>query len=279
MFSFKNELTYSKTERVGNIDEIEHPLIRNAMKFTNTDKIRLFYDADLPAGSGLASSSSFAVGLLNAFKKRNGEVLSNQQMSDQSIYLERVMCAESGGIQDQIAVAFGGLNKIEFSKEGYTVNPVECSPERKTQLNNKLMLFYTGITRRSFEIQDDTRKSITDSKKSESMSRMKEIAYSAIDVLEDDSRDLMEFGKLLDETWRIKHSLSSKISNNQIDEYYEIALNAGAVGGKLLGAGGGFLLFYVDEKNQESVINALSELHHVDFSFEDTGGTIIYEEK
>ena len=127
-----------------------------------------------------------------------------------------IMCAESGGIQDQIAVAFGGLNKIEFSKEGYTVNPVECSPERKTQLNNKLMLFYTGITRRSFEIQDDTRKSITDSKKSESMSRMKEIAYSAIDVLEDDSRDLMEFGKLLDETWRIKHSLSSKISNNQI---------------------------------------------------------------
>ncbi|WP_159639319.1 kinase [Erysipelothrix anatis] len=280
LFSFKNELTYSKTERVENIDEIEHPLIRNAMKFTNTDKIRLFYDADLPAGSGLASSSSFAVGLLNAFKKRNGEVLSNREMSDQSIHLERVMCAESGGIQDQIAVAFGGLNKIEFSKDGYTVNPIECSAERKAQLNNKLMLFYTGITRRSFEIQDDTRKSITDSRKSESMSRMKEIAYSAINVLEDESRNLVEFGELLDETWRIKHSLSSKISNNQIDKYYDMAMKAGAVGGKLLGAGGGgFLLFYVDEKEQESVINALSELHHVKFSFEDTGGTIIYEEK
>lgn len=152
-FSYATELSYAKTERVNSLEEIEHPAIRNAMKMLDMHHIRLTYEADLPARSGLGTSSSFAVGMLNAFYALKGQYASKEKLAKEAIYLERVLCAEAGGWQDQIAAAFGGFNRIDFSADGYEVRPVLLSPERKRRLNGRLMMFFTGFTRFSAEIQ------------------------------------------------------------------------------------------------------------------------------
>lgn len=152
-FSYATELSYAKTERVNSLEEIEHPAIRNAMKMLDMHHIRLTYEADLPARSGLGTSSSFAVGMLNAFYALKGQYASKEKLAKEAIYLERVLCAEAGGWQDQVAAAFGGFNRIDFSADGYEVRPVLLSPERKRRLNGRLMMFFTGFTRFSAEIQ------------------------------------------------------------------------------------------------------------------------------
>ena len=152
-FQYSTELSYSKTERVNSLDEIQHPAIREAMRMLNMQEIRLMYEADLPARSGLGTSSSFAVGMLHAFHALKGKYVDKKTLADQAIYLERVLCNEAGGWQDQIAASYGGLNRIDFSAEGYRVSPVLISPERKKKLNENLMLFFTGFTRFSSEIQ------------------------------------------------------------------------------------------------------------------------------
>ena len=161
-FQYRSEICYSEIERVALADEIQHPLIREAMKLMEIEEIRLTYEADLPARSGLGTSSAFAVGMLNAFHHFRGEDAGKRQLADEAIHLERVICGEAGGMQDQIAVAFGGMNKILFDKNGYTVCPVAISLERKELLRERLMLFFTGFSRYSFKIQEKTRDRISD---------------------------------------------------------------------------------------------------------------------
>jgi D-glycero-alpha-D-manno-heptose-7-phosphate kinase len=185
------------------------------------------------------------------------------------------MCNEAGGLQDQIAASFGGLNRIDFDKDGYHVKPIEITKERKDKLNDNLLLFFTGFSRFSADIQSDTKKNIKSN--TETLLRMKEMVDEAEAILTDETQSLDGFGRLMDETWRLKRSTGSKISTSQIDQIYERAMKAGALGGKLLGAGGGgFMLFYVPEEKQEAVKNELKELLLVPFRFEDEGTSVIY---
>ena len=243
-FEYSTHLTYSKTEYVTSVDEIQHPAIRNAMKWLDMHEIRLTYESDLPARSGLGTSSSFAVGLLSAFYSLKGKYADKRRLADDAIYLERVLCREAGGIQDQIAASFGGLNRINFSRDGYSVHPIIISTERKQALNDHLMLFFTGFSRFSADIQENTKTVLKD--KTKQLLEMKSLVDEAEKILTDKNIHLDDFGKLLDYTWHLKKGISSAISTNSIDEQYSKAIRAGAIGGKLLGAGGGgFLLFYV----------------------------------
>lgn len=274
-FEYKTHLTYSKEEKVNSVDEIQHPAIRNAMKWLGMEKIRMTYEADLPARSGLGTSSSFAVGMLEAFYALKGKYADKKKLSDDAIYLERTLCAEAGGIQDQIAAAFGGFNRIDFSKDGYTVNPVVMSRERKKELNDNLMLFFTGFSRFSSDIQKGTEKSMKE--KAKELLEIYSLVDEAQKILSDNNADIDEFGKLLDYSWNLKRGISEGISTDSIDEQYKKAMDAGALGGKLLGAGGGgFLLFYVPKEKQKSVKNALKGQMQVPFSFENEGTRIIY---
>ena len=275
-FDYSNEIVYARTERVKSVDEIQHPSVRNAMKMLDMHELRLNYEADLPARSGLGTSSSFAVGMLNAFHSLKGKYADKRKLADEAIYLERVLCNERGGWQDQIAASFGGLNRINFSENGYEVIPIIISPERKKRLNNNLMMFFTGFTRFSSEIQKTN--SITNS--AEKVARLQEMCRlvdEAEAVLQDSHSDLDEFGRLLDYTWQLKRQTGGNVSTSSIDRLYEAGKNAGALGGKLLGAGGGgFLVFYVPPEKQEAVKEAMKNLLYIPFEFENSGTRVIY---
>ena len=274
-FDYSTELSYSKTERVTSIDAIEHPAIRNAMKMLDMHEIRLTYEADLPARSGLGTSSSFAVGMLNAFYALKGKYASKKQLADEAIYLERVLCNEAGGWQDQIAASFGGFNRIDFNADGYTVHPVIVSPERKQQLNNNLMMFFTGFTRFSSEIQKANK--LDDESKTKQLKQMLTLVDEAESILTDQSKDLDDFGRLLDVTWKLKRQTGKSVSTSNIDNLYDKGISAGALGGKLLGAGGGgFLVFYVTPDKQAAVKEAMKDLLYIPFKFEDSGTQVIY---
>lgn len=273
-FDYATELVYSKIERVTDVEEIRHPAVREAMKYLDMHELRISYEADLPARSGLGTSSSFAVGLLNSFYALKGRYADKKKLADDAIYLERALCKEAGGVQDQIAAAYGGFNRIRFSDSGYCVDPIIVSQERKRLLNDNLLLFFTGISRFSSDIQVDTQKSLKD--KTTRLLEMLSLVDQAEQILTSDC-DLKEFGRMLHYTWTLKRGISSGISTTSIDVLYGTARNAGAVGGKLLGAGGGgFFLFYVEKEKQKAVIEALSDLLYVPFSFEDKGTRIIH---
>lgn len=273
-FDYSTELSYSKTERVTVIDDIKHPAIREAMKYLDMHELRLTYEADLPARSGLGTSSSFAVGMLNAFYALKGKYADKKRLADDAIHLERVLCGEAGGVQDQISASFGGLNRINFDAEGYTVNPIIISPERKEQLNRNLMLFFTGFSRFSADIQSSTMNAMED--KQQQLLEMLQLVEEAEKVLTTKS-DLNEFGRLLDHTWKLKRGISSQISTDSIDALYNTAIKTGAIGGKLLGAGGGgFLLFYIEEDKRETLKKALNNLLYVPFEFENAGTRVIH---
>lgn len=274
-FDYSTDLTYSKSERVNSVDEIEHPAIRNAMKMLDMHELRLTYDADLPARSGLGTSSSFAVGMLNAFYALKGKYVDKKRLADEAIYLERTLCNESGGWQDQIAAAFGGLNRINFIGNEYEVLPVIISAERKQQLNRNLMLFFTGFTRFSSAVQKANALDKRD--RFAQLKEMHQLVDVAEAVLTDRHSDLDEFGRLLDHTWRLKRQVGAAVSTESIDGLYERGIKAGAIGGKLLGAGGGgFLLFYVPQEYQEAVKAELSELLYIPFEFENRGTQVIH---
>ena len=273
-FDYSDQVTYSKVERVSKVDEIQHPAVRNAMKYMDMHELRIDYVADLPARTGLGTSSSFAVGLLNAFYCIQGKYADKKKLAEDAIHIERVMCAEAGGIQDQIAVAYGGFNRIDFDGDGFRVNPIIISDERKKELNSNLMLFFTGFSRFSADIAVNQNKTIKN--KLAELRYMKAIVDEAYSVLISKT-DLSEFGKLLDETWKIKRGLTDQISNDTIDGLYQKAIEAGATGGKLLGAGGGgFLLFYVDKDKQDSVREALTDCVYAPFEFESAGARVLY---
>lgn len=274
-FDYSNEFSYSKTERVNSVDEIQHPAIRNAMKMLDMHEIRLTYEADLPARSGLGTSSSFAVGMLNAFYALKGKYADKKKLADEAIYLERVLCNEAGGWQDQIAAAYGGFNRINFNADGYEVLPIIISPERKKQLNNNLMMFFTGFTRFSSEVQKANAAGKQD--KTAQLKEMLSLVDEAEKVLTDKTVDINEFGRLLDHTWKLKRQTGAAVSTDGIDGLYAKGMAAGALGGKLLGAGGGgFLVFYVEPEYQVSVKAAMSDLLYVPFEFENGGTRVIH---
>lgn len=274
-FDYSTELSYSKTERITDINEIKHPAIRNAMKMLDMHELRLTYEADLPARSGLGTSSSFAVGMLNAFYALKGKYADKKKLADEAIYLERILCDEAGGWQDQIAASFGGFNRINFNYEGYEVFPVIISPERKKKLNNNLMMFFTGFTRFSSDVQKAN--AISAKEKKVQLKEMYSLVNEAEAVLTKKGKDLDDFGRLLDYTWQLKKQTGSFITTDSIDEFYQKGIKAGALGGKLLGAGGGgFLVFYVQPEYQEAVKAAMHELLYIPFQFEDSGTRIIH---
>ncbi len=274
-FNYSTHLTYSKTEYVNSYDEIQHPAIRNAMKMLDMHELRLTYDSDLPARSGLGTSSSFAVGMLNAFHALKGRYADKRKLADEAIFLERVLCDESGGWQDQIAASFGGLNRINFDEHGYSVHPIIISPDRKKQLNSNLMMFFTGFTRISSDIQKSNK--LSSHKKIAQLKELLSLVNEAEQVLTDKNSELDDFGKLLDFTWKLKRQIGSAVSTDGIDALYERGIKAGALGGKLLGAGGGgFLLFYVQQDKQNSVKEAMKDLLHIPFEFENAGTQVIH---
>jgi D-glycero-alpha-D-manno-heptose-7-phosphate kinase len=272
---YLSELVYSKFERVNSIDEIVHPLIRECMRLHDIHEIRLTYEGDLPARTGLGTSSTFAVGMLNAFCALKGKMMSKHQLAQEAIHVERDILQEHGGWQDQVAAAYGGLNRIDFLEGQFKVTPIIIHPDRKKELDDNLMLFYTGVQRFSSEIQADTFAKPVD--KTKQLLEMLALVDEAQNILTDKNASLNEFGRLLDYTWKLKRGTGNKVSNNSIDDLYDRGIKAGALGGKLLGAGGGgFLLFYVEKDKQENVLKALDDLMHVPFQFESEGSTVIH---
>lgn len=274
-FDYSTEVAYSKIERVTALEDIQHPAVRNAMKMLDMHEIRLTYEADLPARSGLGTSSSFAVGMLNAFHALKGKYVDKKRLADEAIYLERELCQEEGGWQDQIAASFGGFNRINFSKDGYDVLPVIISKERKVQLNKSLMMFFTGFTRFSSDVQK-----VNSGMSQEKIHRLQEMQLlvdKAEAILTEKHSDLDDFGRLLDYTWQLKRKTGNAVTNHNIDSIYSAGLKAGALGGKLLGAGGGgFLLFYVPIDKQPNVREAMKDLLYIPFQFENGGTRVIY---
>ena len=274
-FDYRNQVSYSRIERVNRREDIQHPAVREAMKFLDMDELIISYDADLPARTGLGTSSSFMVGMLQAFHVMKGRYISKQRLADEAIHVERDLCREDGGWQDQIAVAFGGLNRIDFSGNGYAVRPLIMDNERKRRLNQNLLLFYTGISRNSSDIQAETQRHM--GKNLACLRDMLDLVDEAERILADKTAELDDFGRLLDTTWQLKRQLSEKVSSANIDELYRKAIKAGALGGKLLGAGGGgFLLVYVPPESKSAVRKSLKELLEVPFQFENHGTEIIY---
>ncbi len=275
-FDYSTELSYSKTERITNVNDIQHPAIREAMKMLDMHEIRLTYEADLPARSGLGTSSSFAVGMLNAFYALKGKYADKKKLADEAIYLERVLCNEAGGWQDQIAASYGGFNRINFGPDGYEVLPIIISPERKRKLNENLMMFFTGFTRFSSEIQKANAFS-SPSDRNTMLKKMYMLVDEAEQILVNQERDLDDFGRLLDTTWNLKKHMGKSISTTSIDRLYEKGIKAGALGGKLLGAGGGgFLVFYVQQEKQKFVKEAMKDLMYIPFEFENGGTRVIH---
>lgn len=270
-----SELVHSRFERVNNLEDIEHPLIRECMRMHDIHEIRLTYEGDLPARTGLGTSSTFAVGMINAFCALKGKMMSHRKLAKEAILVERDILKEHGGWQDQIAAAYGGLNRIDFHDNDFSVHPIIIPPERKCELDENLLLFYTGVQRFSSEIQADTFAKPVD--KTKQLLDMLTLVDEAENILTDKNVCLCEFGKLLDTTWKLKRGTGSKVSNSSIDDLYDMAIKAGALGGKLLGAGGGgFLLFYCEKEKQPTLIKALDKLMIVPFNFENDGAQVLY---
>lgn len=276
-FKHKHRIVYSKMEQTQTISDIQHPSVRETLNFLKIDSgIEIHHDGDLPARTGLGSSSAFTVGLLNALYALKGKMVTKRQLALEAIQIEQDRIKENVGSQDQTTAAFGGFNKIEFGgDQEIRVQPITLNSKKCQLLQDNLMLFFTGLSRTASEIAGEQIKK-TPGKKNE-LTRMREMVEEAIDILNGGDSDITNFGKLLHESWMIKRSLTEKISNHQIDEIYEEALNAGALGGKLLGAGGGgFIMFFVEPEFQPEVKDRLKNLLYVPFKFENLGSQIIY---
>jgi len=268
-------VSYSKTENVHKVEDIEHPLVREALKLTGITKgIEITSMADMPAQAGLGSSSAFTVGLLNALYAYKGEFKSPGVLAEQACHIEIELCKEPIGKQDQYIAAYGGIQHIQFNKdETVFVDPIICSPKTKKLLEEGLLLFYTGVTRLSREILTEQRKNID--QKLKLLKKMKGQAVSLRDSLHEGN--LKKFGKILNESWLMKKHLAGRITTPKIDSYYEKAIKAGALGGKLLGAGGGgFLLFYCEPQKQDAVRMSLEGLRERTISLEPQGTKILY---
>jgi D-glycero-alpha-D-manno-heptose-7-phosphate kinase len=276
-FDHKYRVVYSVQELVKKINEIDHPSVRTTLNFLDLNQgIEIHHQADLPAKSGLGSSSAFTVGLLNALSSLKGEIKNKRQLALDAIHIEQNLIKENVGSQDQTAASFGGLNKIDFGgTQEISVQPLILTPSRFEEFQNNLMLFFTGFSRNASEIAQEQIKNIKN--RETELKLMHDMVSQGIDILTNNKTDINEFGKLLDEGWKIKKSLSSKITNQQLDNMYEAGIKAGALGGKLLGAGGGgFILFFAKPEAQERIRKKLKNYLHVPFRFDHLGSQIIY---
>ncbi len=269
-------IMYSKTEYCQTVEEISHPAVRQVLQFLQIDRgLEIHHDADLPARSGMGSSSAFTVGLLHAVYALTGRMASKQQLAMESVHIEQDLLKETVGSQDQVLAAYGGLNHVSFLSNGdISVRPVTIAPERMRELNSHLMLFYTGIKRTACQVAETYVNGI-DSKRRQ-LRIMKDLVDEGLAIL-NSRHDIVGFGELLHEAWQAKRSLSASVSNSDVDELYECARAAGAVGGKLAGAGGGgFLMLFVPPDRQDAVRASLNSLIHVPFRFEFSGSQILF---
>lgn len=277
-FEHRHRLVYSKIENCKSVDEIEHPVVKAVMKYLNVEQgVEIHHDGDLPARSGMGSSSSFTVGLLHALHALAGRMPTRRQLTLEALEIEQEVLKETVGSQDQTAAAYGGLNHVIFQRNGeIAVRPVAVAPSRVKQLESHLLLFYTGIRRTASDVAKTYVEDID--KRRRQLRILGQLVKEGLDVLNSD-RDIRIFGELLHEGWMTKRSLSAQVSNDSIDSYYQRALQAGAVGGKITGAGGGgFLLLFVPPKEQARVRAEFPDLIHVPFRFENSGSQIIFYE-
>lgn len=276
-FDYKYRIRYTKREETNSIAEIKHPSVRECLKLINLDRgVEIQHNADLPAMSGLGSSSAFTVGLLNALYALKGEMKTKRQLALDAIHIERDRIKENVGSQDQTIAAFGGFNKIEFGgPEDIIVYPITIAEDKLDSLQDHLMLFFTGHPRNASGIAGEVIREMPGKK--QELQTMTEMVEEAASILGSSTSRLTDFGKLLHETWMIKRNLAPCITNSLIDEVYEAGMDAGAIGGKLLGAGGGgFILFFVEPGFQNNVKEKLHKLLRVPFRFENLGSQIIY---
>jgi D-glycero-alpha-D-manno-heptose-7-phosphate kinase len=269
-------IVYSKVEHVQSIDEIVHPAVREGLRFVDVKRgVEIHHDADIPARSGVGSSSAFTVGLLNGLYALKGQMVSKRRLAMESVHLEQNVLKETVGSQDQVLAAYGGLNHIVFHPSGeITVTPVTVGVDRIKELAGHLMLFYTGIRRTASTIAEGFVSGIDDRRRQ--LRVMKDLVDEGLSVVTQD-RDIIEFGELLHEGWQAKRALSDSISNSDVDSLYSEARSSGAVGGKLIGAGGGgFFLLFVPPSKQQSVRDRLNMLIQVPFKFDFSGSQIIF---
>jgi D-glycero-alpha-D-manno-heptose-7-phosphate kinase len=277
-FEHRTRIVYSKIESVRHNDEISHPSVRAVLDYLGVDRgLEIHHDGDLPARSGMGSSSAFTVGLLNALYALKGQMPSKRQLALESIHLEQDVLKETVGSQDQVMAAYGGLRHVQFLQNGeISVRPLTLSHARIDEFNDHMMLFYTGIIRTASDVAKSYVEDI--GAKRRQLRIMKDLVDEAISVLTS-GQDICIVGQLLHEAWLAKRSLSAQVSNPQVDDLYSAAQGAGALGGKLTGAGGGgFLLLFVPPESQDSVKQALRKLIHVPFKFEPAGSQIIFYE-
>lgn len=277
-FDDKIRVSYSKTELVDSVDEVEHNIIREALKLVGIENgIDIMYMADIPldsAGIGLASSSSIAVGVLNALYAYTGQHVSAERLAREACQIEIDILKNPIGKQDQYAVAYGGLNRFQFNADGSVFSdPVICKSRTKKALQEHLMFFYTGITRRASTVLTEQKKNIPSKKKS--LDVLIELTNQAQVALQNNELD--KIGRMLDEAWKIKRGFANNVSNDLIDDMYRKSMDAGALGGKILGAGGGgFLMMYVPMHRQEDVRTALRDFKEINVGLEPQGSKIIY---
>jgi len=275
-FEHRFRMVYSKIENCRTIDEIAHPAAREVLRYVGVQRgVEIHHDGDLPARSGMGSSSAFTVGLLNAVHALEGQMVSSETLAEEGIRVEQEILKETVGSQDQVCAAYGGFNHICFSTSGdISVRPVILPHSRLEELSASLMLFYTGIKRTAADVADTYVPNL-DAKKRQ-LRLLREMVDEALEVL-GGSGSLGDFGKLMHESWQAKKSLSTAVSSSAIDAMYEAALRAGALGGKITGAGGGgFLLLFVPPENRARVRESLTDLLHVPFEFEAGGSRVIF---
>ena len=275
-FDHKYRIVYSKIESVKNINKIQHPSVRETLKYYNFHQgLEIHHDGDLPARSGLGSSSSFTVGLINAMTAFKGMHSSSYKLAETAIHIEQNLIKECVGSQDQISAAYGGFNEIRFnSDDTFTVKQKIFPLNRANDLNNHLMLFFTGVSRFSSQIAESQISNMKNCKSQ--LSEMYDMVDEGISILNNVNTPINDFGKLLHLAWINKRSLSNRVTNSEIDNLYNLAVRLGATGGKVLGAGGGgFMLFFVKPENQSAIKKALSKLIFVPFKFEVTGSKVV----
>jgi D-glycero-alpha-D-manno-heptose-7-phosphate kinase len=277
-FEHRTRVVYRKIETVKAVEEIEHPVVRAALQCLGIERgLELHHDGDLPARSGMGSSSAFAVGLLNALYGLRGERRSKMQLALEAIHIEQNVVRDTVGSQDQVMAAFGGFRVVHFQTDGQIrVEPLPLPPERLAQLQGHLMLFYTGIARTASDVARSYAHDLEENKRL--LKTMHEQVEEGVDILMS-GMDIRAFGELLHEGWQNKRALSAHVSNPHVDALYAKACKAGAVGGKLTGAGGGgFLLLFVPPRKQWAVRAALADQIHVPFAFESAGSQIVFYE-
>jgi len=275
-FVYKHRIVYSSIENVHSIEEIRHPSVRETLKWANVkDGLEMHHDGDLPARSGLGSSSAFTVGLVNALYAMRGEMVTQLELATNALHIEQDLIGENVGSQDQISAAFGGFNRIDFHRDGkFNVTPLIIPVKRIAELKSHLMLCFTGFSR----IADAIAKSQIDNFKNREfeLKYMHRMVEEAITILGSVNTPIEEFGKLLDQSWQYKRNLSSMVSSPEIDHIYSTALAAGAVGGKILGAGGGgFMLLFAKPEKHETIRKRLDKLVHVNFDFDAYGSKVV----